>query len=108
MMLLSDIQDYPSVGHIIDLLTQFEVVTIFAIAQDMLPTYQVLQCVCMCMCMCVCMCMCMCTCVCAYMCGCVYLCVLYVCVRVCLFVCIYVCVCCVCVQFAIQPHPTYL
>ena len=53
MMLLSDTQDYPSVGHIIDLLTQFEVVTIFAIAQNELPTYQVLQCVCMCMYVCI-------------------------------------------------------
>ena len=38
-----DTQDYPSVGQIIDLLTQFEVVAIFSIAQDKLPTYQVLQ-----------------------------------------------------------------
>ena len=43
MLIFLDTQDYPSVGQIIDLLTQFEVVTIFSIAQDKLPTYQVLQ-----------------------------------------------------------------
>jgi len=42
-LIFSDTQDYPSVGQIINLLTQFEVVTIFSIAQDTLPTYQVLQ-----------------------------------------------------------------
>ena len=36
-------KDYPSVGQIISLLSQFEVVTVFAVAQDVLPTYQVLQ-----------------------------------------------------------------
>jgi len=35
--------DYPSVGQIVSLLTQFEVVTIFAVAQDRLPTYQNLR-----------------------------------------------------------------
>ena len=30
-------------GQIISLLTQFKVVTVFAVAQDVLPTYQVLK-----------------------------------------------------------------
>ena len=34
-------KDYPSVGQVAALLTQFEVVTIFAVAQDVLLTYQV-------------------------------------------------------------------
>ena len=35
-------KDYPSVGQIISLLTQFEVATIFAVAEDVLQTYQVI------------------------------------------------------------------
>jgi len=42
-MLFSHMQDYPSVGEVISLLTQYEVVTIFSIGGNALPTYQVLQ-----------------------------------------------------------------
>ena len=64
-------------GQVVALLTQFEVVTIFAVAEDVLPTYQVISLHCLFVCVGLLVCLCL-----------LFVCFLFVCVVCLFFVCV--------------------